>query len=427
MKKRVISILMVGALAMGLVTGCGSRGNTQDSQGSSKGSSGEKVTLSVLAGQSTTDAGIEEFIDAALEKKYPEIKLEWECVDWGNDFQPKMQQYMQSGLPDIMIGKAQDVQIYAGTGNLAKISDSYLGKIKKDALKEVTVDGAVYGIPYNAWYQGVIYNKDIFQKYKLTPPTTREGLEEVVACLERKGIVPFASHFQESWEVANMTMQYMMNEIFDKMPDWGDQFRKGTKNYEGNAEVQNCFKNNQFILNHTWEDAFQIDQFECDNRFVRGEAAMYLTGSWSMQFSSQYGKDIDFGIFPFPNQAGDAKLIKETNMTFMKSAKTEQEDLIDQIFNRLLSDRKLAQEIADFTQTSSLIEGVTDNSQNKIQSDIQSYEEKNEVIDVTTGNEQLIWTFQKKVAEQQLLWLNKKISLEDALKYADDHREQSFE
>lgn len=80
-------------------------------------------------------------------------------------------------------------------------------------------------------------------------------------------------------------------------------------------------KNNQFILNHTWEDAFQIDQFECDSRFVRGEAAMYLTGSWSMQFSSQYGKDIDFGIFPFPNQTGDAKLIKETNMTFMKSAK----------------------------------------------------------------------------------------------------------
>lgn len=96
-------------------------------------------------------------------------------------------------------------------------------------------------------------------------------------------------------------------------------------------------------------------------------------------------------------------------------------------FNRLLSDQKLAQEIADFTQTSSLIEGVTDNSQNKIQSDIQSYEAKNEVIDVTTGNEQLTWTFQKKVAEQQLLWLDKKISLKDVLKYADDHREQSCE
>lgn len=128
MKKRVISILMVGALAMGLVTGCGSGENTQDSQGSSKGSSGKKVTLSVLAGQSTTDAGIEEFIDAALEKKYPEIKLEWECVDWGNDFQPKMQQYMQSGLPDIMIGKAQDVSTYAPKGVLGEIDEKYLDR-----------------------------------------------------------------------------------------------------------------------------------------------------------------------------------------------------------------------------------------------------------------------------------------------------------
>ena len=139
MKKRVISILMVGALAMGLVTGCGSRGNTQDSQGSSKGSSGEKVTLSVLAGQSTTDAGIEEFIDAALEKKYPEIKLEWECVDWGNDFQPKMQQYMQSGLPDIMIGKAQDVSTYAPKGVLGEIDEKYLDRGLDAARENVTV------------------------------------------------------------------------------------------------------------------------------------------------------------------------------------------------------------------------------------------------------------------------------------------------
>ena len=135
MKKRVISILMVGTLAMGLVTGCGSGENAQDSQTGNKTSSGEKVTLSVLAGQSTTDAGIEEFIDAALEKKYPEIKLEWECVDWGNDFQPKMQQYMQSGLPDIMIGKAQDVSTYAPKGVLGEIDETYLDR-GLDAARE---------------------------------------------------------------------------------------------------------------------------------------------------------------------------------------------------------------------------------------------------------------------------------------------------
>lgn len=33
---------------------------------------------------------------------------------------------------------------------------------------------------------GVIYNKDIFEKNKLTPPTTREELEDIVASLEKK-------------------------------------------------------------------------------------------------------------------------------------------------------------------------------------------------------------------------------------------------
>ena len=82
MKKRVISILMVGTLAMGLITGCGSRENAQDSQTGNKTSSGEKVTLSVLAGQSTTDAGIEEFIDAALEKReLIKVAVLKNCID----------------------------------------------------------------------------------------------------------------------------------------------------------------------------------------------------------------------------------------------------------------------------------------------------------------------------------------------------------
>ena len=117
----------------------------------------DTIVISVLAGQSTSDAGVEDMVDEWMEKNFPQVYLEWECVDWGDQFNTQMKSRIAAGeIPDIMIGKAQDVQIYARTGNLAKISDAYLGKIKKDALKEVTVNGAVYGIPYNAWYQGVI-------------------------------------------------------------------------------------------------------------------------------------------------------------------------------------------------------------------------------------------------------------------------------
>lgn len=79
----------------------------------------------------------------------------------------------------------------------------------------------------------------------------------------------------------------------------------------------------RYILEASWPDALDINQFESDSRFAQGEAAMYLSGSWSMQFSSQYDTGMEFGIFPYPNETGDSRLIKETNLTFMKSARTK--------------------------------------------------------------------------------------------------------
>ena len=356
--KRWLTVLLCVLLAFG-ETGCAKQQENETEE--------QDVIISVLAGQSTSDAGVEDMIDEWMQKNFPTVSLEWECVDWGDKFNAQMRGRFAAGeIPDIIIGKAQDVQIYAKSGNLAAIPEEYLGKVTKDALMAVTVDGEVYGIPYNAWYQGVIYNKDIFRQYGIEVPTTVEELECTVQLLEENNIVPFASHFQESWEVANMTMQFFMNDIFKDIPDWGDRFRDGEENFKDHPLVKQCLENNRFVLQHTWDDALQINQYESDSRFMKGEAAMYLTGSWSMQFSNQYSKAIDFGIFPYPNQKGDAKLIKETNMTFMKSAKTEQGDLIDQIFDRLFDDQKLA--------------------------------------------------------EQQLLWLHNEIGLEQVLEYADRNR-----
>ena len=386
------------------------------------------IVISVLAGQSTSDAGVEDMIDEWMEKNFPQVYLEWECVDWGDQFNTQMKSRIAAGeIPDIMIGKAQDVSTYAPKGVLGEIDEKYLDRGLDAARENVTVDGKTYGLVYNAMYQGVYYNKQMFKDNGWSVPETQEDLQKIIDDCKAKGITPFASHMVDTWSIGNMTMQFMMNDVFNKDESWGDEFRNGETSFSDSKEAQTAYQYNKLIYDNTFPETFSTEQTDCDAKMVQGEAAMKVSGSWSIQNFLDIDENFDFGIFPFPNQAGDAKLIKETNMTFMKSAKTEQEDLIDQIFNRLLSDRKLAQEFADFTQSSSLIEWVTDNSQNKIQSDIQSYEEKNEVIDVTTGNEQLIWTFQKKVAEQQLLWLNKKISLEDALKYADDHREQSFE
>lgn len=412
-RKRLL--ITIGIMLMTVLTSCGTREGDEPER--------EQIKLSVLAGQSTSDAGIEDMIDEWMEEEYPDVTLEWECVDWGDSFNSKIQGRIAAGdIPDIIIGKAQDVQTYARTGNLGEISEQCSRKIESWALDTVTSGGKVYGVPYNAWYQGVIYNKGIFEELDLEPPETEEELDQVTERLKEAGIVPFAAHFQESWKAANMTMQYMTNDIFRNTPDWGDQFRSGSQNFSGNEVIRRCFENNRKILENSWEDALQIDQFESDSRFTQGEAAMYLTGSWSMQFASQYGEDQEFGIFPYPTQSGEAYLIRETNMTFMKSADSEYGDLIDAIFYDLLTAQDLAQEILAFTQSSSAIKGITPVYENKLQRDIDWYIENGKVTDASVGNAQLTWEFQDKVAVQQLLWLRGETSLDSVLRYADDNR-----
>lgn len=416
MKRIIYSILILAIIIQGLCS-CSRQEEKEE----------EAIVLTVLAGQSTTDAGIEDMIDDWLEEKYPNVKLEWECVDWGNRFASQMQGRLAAGnIPDIMVGKVQNIKAYASTGQLGVISEKSRGQIEESALEAVSLNGCVYGMPYNSWYQGVIYNKNIFKSQGIKPPSTLKELDIVIEKLQSAGIVPFASHFQESWSVANMTMQQMINTIFKNEPGWGDSFRSGGTDCTGNKKVISCFLNNKKILKHSWKDAMQIDQFESDNRFMQGKAAMYLTGSWTMQFASQYGQDTEFGIFPFPNKDGNPDLIHETNLTFMKSANTKYEELIDSIFYELQNDKKLLWEILEFTQSSPAVKGMEPGYVNKIQNDIDKYIKEGRITDASQGNSQLIWDFQNDAAKEQICWLKKEKTLDAVLEYMDKNRENSM-
>ena len=334
MRRKVVSAMLLLSMMAGLFAGCGS--STSESTGGNTGTAkeegteasdssddaGDEVTLTVLAGQSTTDAGIEDMIDEALAEKYPEVTLEWECVDWGNDFQPKMQQYMQSGLPDIMIGKAQDVATYAPLGVLGTIDDTYLDKGLDAARENVTIDGSTYGLVYNALYQGVYYNKTMFKENGWEIPKTMDDLQKIIDDCNAKGITPFASHMVDTWSIGNVTMQFMMNDVFNHTPDWGDQFRDGKVSFSEDKNMQTAYQYNKLIFDNTFPETFSTEQTDCDAKMVLGEAAMKVSGSWSIQNFLDIDENFAFGIFPFPNQTGDSILIFEPNITVMTSAAT---------------------------------------------------------------------------------------------------------
>ena len=434
MKRKTIGILLAAVMTAASVTGCGGSGSGAESEpaaaqtesaseegsGQAEADVSEPVTLTVLAGQSTTDAGIEDMIDEALAEQYPNITLEWECVDWGNDFQPKMQQYMQSGLPDIMIGKAQDVATYAPQGILGEIDSTYLDRGLDAARENVTIDGKTYGLVYNALYQGVYYNKTMFAENGWEIPKTQEDLQAIIDDCKAKGITPIASHMVDTWSIGNVTMQFMMNDVFNNDPEWGDKFRAGEVSFSEDQAAQTAYQYNKLIFDNTYPETFSTEQTDCDAKMVLGEAAMKVSGSWSIQNFLDIDESFDFGIFPFPNQTGDSKLIFEPNITVMTSAQSEHQDAINCVLDVLTGNQELATEIYDYTKTASMLKDVTPTFANPSQSDIDSYASDGMIVDVTLGNNQLVWGgFQEENAKDIAAWLQGDITFEDALAASD--------
>ena len=413
MKRKAMSVVIAASVLIGTMSGSAVMCNAAAED--------EPVTLTILAGQSSTDAGIEDMIDEAMAEKYPNVTLEWECVDWGNDFQPKMQQYMQSGLPDIMIGKAQDVATYAPLGVLGTIDDTYLDKGLDAARENVTIDGSTYGLVYNALYQGVYYNKTMFKENGWEIPKTMDDLQKIIDDCNAKGITPFASHMVDTWSIGNVTMQFMMNDVFNHTPDWGDQFRDGKVSFSEDKNMQTAYQYNKLIFDNTFPETFSTEQTDCDAKMVLGEAAMKVSGSWSIQNFLDIDENFDFGIFPFPNQTGDSKLIFEPNITVMTSAATQHQDAVDKVLDVLTSDTELATEIYDYTKTASMLKDVSPTFDNPSQEDIDKYAASGDIVDVTLGNNQLVWGgFQEENAKYIASWLQGEISFEDALKASDD-------
>lgn len=422
--KQSIQRMCIVILAVALLAGCGKEAGAL-SEAEPVQTQEDEIVLNVLAGQSTSDAGIEDMIDDFLAEEFPNVKLEWECVDWGESFDSQLRGRIAAGdIPDIMIGKAQDVSTYSREGILAKIEPQEFSMIDPKVMETVTVDGCVYGIPYNAWYQGVVYNKDIFEKLGLKTPRTPEELEKVVTVCRENDITPFAVHLQENWKVANMTMQFLTEGVFSKDRGWGERFRSGETGFCADEMVQESLRENRYICENTWDDAWTIDQYESDKRFAEGKAAMYLTGTWSLQSVELYTDAANFGIFPYP--MGDRpKLIKEINMTYMMSSESAHQQLIQEIFARLVSDEELMQEILGFTQTHSIVDGIESGYQSNVQDDIDRYEETGDVIGADAGNDQLVWNFQSGLATETMKWLKDEMLFRDVLQYADDHADES--
>jgi multiple sugar transport system substrate-binding protein len=95
------------------------------------------------------------------------------------------------GKPDVIEGVLEGMIAYQKAGLITPIDDLFSRWPEKDkfipsTIKALTINGKLYGVPYNTNVRVLLYRKDILQKYNLQPPKSWEDMLDDAAMISAK-------------------------------------------------------------------------------------------------------------------------------------------------------------------------------------------------------------------------------------------------
>lgn len=384
----------------------------------------EEISLTVLEWNHLNIMEIQEAMQSAVHEHYPNINLVFENIDWSADWRSIMQTRIASNtMHDIIMVKGNDVPEYALEDYFMDLtSEEFMKEFAEGVLDGVSVNESVYAIPYTANYQGIFYNKDLFEEYDVEVPSTFEEYQEVVEIFRSNNITPFVAHYLD-YQIGNITMQFAMAEVFSQNPQWGLDLQRGDVSFSTSPGYRDVFKHAKYYYDNAQKDPFGADFSMATQMFANGDIAMYHIGSWAVDQIMQNGAKFEMGIFAFPGKASEPNLLVQTDMTFAGNRNSKYPEAVSNVLEILATDKKLAKKYNDLLGSNSLLPGVSPTEKQAYHDDVSWYEENGRLVDVNVGNVQIPWPYQEEYSSYLADWLLDRSTLDEALKRADAYKE----
>src|SRR5258706_1076037 len=272
------------------------------------GAPAEKVTLTIESWRNDDLSIWTDKIIPAFEAKNPNIHVVF-APTAPADYNGVLDTKLQGGTAgDLISCRPFDASLKLfKSGYLTSLSDlpgmSNFGDVAKSAW--ITDDGKdAFCVPMASVIHGFFYNKDIFDKYGLKEPATRDEFFALLQALKDKGETPLVMGTADQWEAATMGFQNIGPNYW-KGEDCRLALIKGTAKFTDAPYID------------TWKDlaawkpflpsGFEAEKYpDSQSFFTLGKGVIYPTGSWEI---SQLEKDSKFKLGTFPphvQQAVDA-------------------------------------------------------------------------------------------------------------------------
>lgn len=204
MKKKMVSVLLTGAVLTSMLTGCGGQEEkapaqqTQEEVQPKEEASKESIDISATETSEETveityanfnaSGGNEETLDkmyAAFQEEYPNITVNIETIGY-DDYFTQMQTRVAGGTaPDCYELNIENFAAYANKGVLAELTGIDVSGYNATALSAFQVDGKQYGVPGNFSNVVLIYNKDLFDQAGVSYPDDTWTWDEAMEACEK--------------------------------------------------------------------------------------------------------------------------------------------------------------------------------------------------------------------------------------------------
>lgn len=302
------------------------------------------MTAGLLAGTTTVFAGegektkirmtywnSEDTVQALLDylaENVPDVEIEYQFIDNSNyDTIVDTQLSAEEG-PDIICESPGSALKHARLGYLEKLDD--LGGKYSDAGTSVySYDGSVYALPGISWFEGIYYNKTMFEENEIELPATFDEYIEVCKKFQEKDIIPLAAGLK-SWEpmlknsMAFVTAEYLSTE---EGKAFGEKYRNGEATLDGTWNTY-LEKWSEMIKEGVYTtDMTGIDHDQALEQFATGQAAMFCSGPWDFETIQSKNPDLVIDMMPFyGTEASDGWLIGGPGCGFAVNANSKNKE-----------------------------------------------------------------------------------------------------
>lgn len=339
LRRKLGAVAVLGGL---LLTAACSGGEPNDS-GTTGGAAGSgDASIWVTAG---TDEVLQSSLESWNAKDAGQLSLQ---IFENDPYKQKLRTAVSAGEgPTIFSGwGGGGLKTYVDAGEVESLQAAFdaepelRDRIFPSVLAGGTIDGEIYGVPFNGVQPVVIYyNKGVFEQAGVEVPTTWDELLDAVAKLKDAGVAPFSIGGASKWPylmwIAYLTDRIGGPEVFDRVVAGEPGAWKDPAIIEAVGMIQDLVEAGGFVDGFSSVDA---NQGASEALVYTGKAAMQLQGAWAysgtyLTAAEDFVTSGDLGWTTFPaveGGKGDPSNVTGNLATFFSvtsSSTDEQKDI----------------------------------------------------------------------------------------------------